>query len=142
MAQTLDQLKQKYQSVIDRAKTSGHLQNVNMEGDKLFIRAEVANQVVKNEIWNAIKAIDPQYSDLTADITINASLPAPQNAPTAVPPASAERTYTVKSGDTLSGIAKEYYGKASEYMKIFEANRDKLTDPNKIQIGQQLHIPA
>jgi hypothetical protein len=43
MAQTLDQLKQKYQSVIDLAKTSGHLQNVNMKGDKLFIRGEVAN---------------------------------------------------------------------------------------------------
>jgi LysM repeat protein len=142
MAQTLDQLKQKYQSVIDLAKTSGHLQNVNMEGDKLFVHAEVANQVVKNEIWNKIKAIDPQYSDLTADITINASLPVPQNAPAAVPPASSQRTYTVKSGDTLSGIAKEYYGRANEYMKIFEANRDKLTDPNKIQVGQRLLIPA
>lgn len=140
MAQTFDQLKQKYQSAISLAQTSGHLQNVNMEGDKLFVRAEVANQDVKNTIWNAIKSIDSQYSDLTADITINSSLPRPEAATS--PAGSSQRTYTVKSGDTLSGIAKEYYGKASEYMKIFEANRDQLTDPNKIQIGQVLTIPA
>jgi nucleoid-associated protein YgaU len=140
MAQTLDQLKEKYQSAISLAQTSGHLQNVNMEGDKLFVRAEVPNQEVKNAIWNAIKAIDAQYGDLNADITINSSLPQPQAA--AAPAASSQRTYTVKSGDTLSGIAKEFYGKASEYNKIFEANTDKLTDPNKIQVGQVLLIPA
>ena len=59
------------------AKTSGHLENVNMQGDKLFIRAEVANQDIKNQIWNEIKKIDPQYADLTADVVINPSLQAP-----------------------------------------------------------------
>ena len=48
-----------------------------MQGDKLFIRAEVANQDLKNQIWNEIKKIDPQYADLTADISINPSLQAP-----------------------------------------------------------------
>ncbi|KQC12940.1 MAG: hypothetical protein APR63_09795 [Desulfuromonas sp. SDB] len=49
--------------------------------------------------------------------------------------------YTVKSGDTLSGIAKEQYGDASKYPKIFEANKPMLKDPNKIYPGQVLRIP-
>jgi nucleoid-associated protein YgaU len=52
-----------------------------------------------------------------------------------------ERTYVVQAGDTLSKIAKQYYGDANRYMEIFNANRDKLSDPNKIQIGQELIIP-
>jgi nucleoid-associated protein YgaU len=50
-------------------------------------------------------------------------------------------TYTVKKGDTLSEIAQHHYGKASEYKKIFEANRDVLSDPDKIQVGQVLKLP-
>lgn len=50
-------------------------------------------------------------------------------------------TYTVKSGDTLSKIAKQYYGDGSQYMKIFNANKDKLSDPNRIYAGQVLKIP-
>jgi nucleoid-associated protein YgaU len=49
--------------------------------------------------------------------------------------------YVVKNGDTLSKIAKEHYGDASLYPQIFEANRDVLKDPNKIQVGQKLRIP-
>ena len=49
--------------------------------------------------------------------------------------------YTVKSGDTLSKISEEVYGSANEYMKIFEANKPMLSDPNKIYPGQVLRIP-
>jgi len=144
----LEQLKQKYQSAIDLAQRSGHLQNVNMEKDKLFVRAEVANQDVKNTIWNEIKRIDPQYSDLTADITINSSIPAPaatMQAGSASGSASGSSgggsRYTVQPGDTLSDIAQQFYGKSSAYMKIFEANRDKLDNPDRIKPGQELVIP-
>lgn len=125
------------------AQNSGHLQNVNMQGDKLFVRAEVANQDIKNNIWNEIKKIDSQYSDLTFDITINSSLPVPQTmaAGSSANGGSSARTYTVKSGDSLSAIAQRYYGKASEYHRIFEANRDKLKDPDHVQVGQELVIP-
>lgn len=122
------------------AQNSGHLQNVNMQGDKLFVRAEVANEDIKNRIWNQIKAIDPQYSDLTADITINSSMPQPQAA-AAANSTSSTRSYTVQPGDTLSGIAQKFYGKAGEYNKIFQANRDKLTDADHIRPGQELVIP-
>jgi nucleoid-associated protein YgaU len=51
------------------------------------------------------------------------------------------QTHVVQSGDTLSKIAGKYYGDASLYTKIFEANRDVLSDPNKIKPGQKLRIP-
>ena len=51
------------------------------------------------------------------------------------------QTYVVQSGDTLSKIAEKYYGDASLYTKIFQANRDVLSDPNKIRPGQKLRIP-
>ena len=53
-----------------------------------------------------------------------------------------EQTYTVKKGDTLSAIAKQFYGKASAWPRIFEANRDQIDDPDKIFPGQVLRIPA
>jgi nucleoid-associated protein YgaU len=49
--------------------------------------------------------------------------------------------HEVKSGETLSKIAKQYYGDASLYMTIFEANKDILKDPNLIKVGQKLRIP-
>lgn len=56
--------------------------------------------------------------------------------------AGSNRTYTVKSGDTLSAIAKQFYNDASQYMKIFEANKNLLSSPDKIAPGQVLTIPA
>ena len=49
--------------------------------------------------------------------------------------------YTIVSGDTLSGIAKRFLGKASDYPKIFEANREVIKDPNLIYPGQKIRIP-
>lgn len=57
-------------------------------------------------------------------------------------PADESKYYTVVRGDTLSKIAKEYYGNANAYMKIFEANRPMLGHPDKIYPGQVLRIPA
>ncbi|MEZ5463662.1 MAG: peptidoglycan-binding protein LysM [Lysobacteraceae bacterium] len=53
----------------------------------------------------------------------------------------ASKTYTVESGDTLSGISKKMYGSANKYMVIFEANKPMLSDPDKIYPGQVLRIP-
>jgi LysM repeat protein len=65
--------------------------------------------------------------------------PAPEPEPEAEP--ATERIYEVVSGDTLSGIALKYYGSANKYMKIFEANRDILDNPDLIKVGQKLRIP-
>jgi LysM repeat protein len=140
--QLLSQLKSKYSSVISAAPQLGiQLQNVHIENGKLLIRGKAPNENVKNEIWNRIKAVDPGYSDLVADISIDPSLPQPAAAPQGGGSAGGGRTYTVKPGDTLSKIAKEVYGNASDYNKIFQANRDKLNDPDKIFPGQELVIP-
>ena len=60
-------------------------------------------------------------------------------APKADPPV---QTYTVNKGDTLSKIAKEFYGSANRWHEIFDANRDQLSDPDLIKPGQVLKIPA
>jgi nucleoid-associated protein YgaU len=54
---------------------------------------------------------------------------------------SKDEFYEIKRGDTLGGIAKQFYGKASKYMRIFEANRDIIDDPDKIYPGQKIRIP-
>ncbi len=140
MPQSLESLKGKYQPVLDAIQqANGSLKNVNMEGDKLFIRAEVANDQLKNKIWDQIKHVDANYSDLHADIVVNASIQPPPMA--AAANSSAQRTYVVQAGDSLSKIAQQFYGKASEYNKIFEANRDKMSNPDAVRAGTTLVIP-
>ena len=141
-----EQLKQKYQSAQNAmGQYQVRLQNLNMQGDKLFMRAEAPSQEAKNRVWDQIKLVDPTYSDLIADITVTESAapqaPMTQTAGASVGGGQSSRTYTVKSGDSLSKISKEFYGEAGQYMRIFEANRDQLSDPNKIQPGQELVIP-
>jgi nucleoid-associated protein YgaU len=134
----LESLKQKYQSVLNLIQQSGaRLQNVHVESGKLLIRAEAPSDEVKNRVWDQIKLTNPGWSsDLTADITVRPGQGGPQAGAAAAP-----RTYTVQSGDTLSKISKQFYGDANDYMKIFEANRGQLTDPDKIRPGQVLEIP-
>jgi LysM repeat protein len=144
--QRFEQLKQKYQSVLNAiTQQQVRLQNVNMQGDKLFIRGEAPSEQAKNQVWNQIKLVDPSYSDLTCDITVVAAAQTSgartQTAGAGIGGGESTRRYTVKAGDTLSKISREFYGDSSEYMRIFEANRDQLSDPNKIQPGQQLVIP-
>lgn len=130
MAASFEQLKAKYQSAIDLGKSRGvSWKNVHLENDKLLLRGLAPNQAVKNQVWTAIKAVDAAFADLTCDLGIDASLPVPA------------QVYEVKSGDTLSKIAKQFYGDASKYPRIFEANRNQLSDPNLIKPGQKLQIP-
>jgi nucleoid-associated protein YgaU len=140
MADRFEQLKLKYQSVLNFIQSNGiQLQNVNMEGDKLFIRATAPSADLKNRVWDQIKLVDPNFSDLTADIQAPAAAAAAAVGGASSTPAA--RTYTVQAGDSLSKISKQFYGDANKYMKIFEANKDKLADPDKIKAGQELVIP-
>ncbi len=85
-------------------------------------------------------------SQVDCQLTVDAPAAAPAPSPTATAqataaPADQPKFYTVKAGDTLGKIAAEYYGNASKYTVIFEANRPMLTDPDKIYPGQSLRIP-
>jgi nucleoid-associated protein YgaU len=101
---------------------------------KLHFVGSVQTEDQKNELWNAIKTIPSWKDDIVADIKVTGG-PAPAAA-------QGGKTYTVQSGDTLSKIAKEHLGDANAYMKIFNANKDQLTDPDKIKPGQVLKIPT
>jgi nucleoid-associated protein YgaU len=130
----LEQLKQKYASVLQVIQSRNvRLDHLHVQDGKLFMQGAAPNEQIKNEVWNAIKAVDAGFSDLTAEISVDSSLQAP--------PPEAQK-YTVKPGDSLSKIAKHFYGDANQYMRIFDANQDQLSDPDKIQAGQELNIPA
>ena len=136
-----DDLKTKYQSVLNAAdQLQLQFQNLHIQDNKLFIKAIAPSQDAANKIWDQIKLVNPNGDDIIADITVSESA-AQAATVSGQPQGQGGQTYTVKSGDTLSKISKQYYGDANEYMRIFYANRDKLRDPDKIQVGQQLTIP-
>ncbi len=123
---------------------------------------EIANLLIQRIQQNAtINNLSVNYNGDTDTVTINGSAPTQADREKAIlaagnvqhvaqvednisvdTPEPESRMYTVKSGDTLSKIAKEMYGNANDYNKIFEANRPLLSDPDKIYVGQMLRIPA
>ena len=137
MPDQFEHLKQKYQPVIDAIKKEGgQLQNVNMDGNQLFLKATMNSEASKNKVWDAIKSVDPSFKDLKHDIEVTAGGQA-QAAPGS---AAAGNKYTVQPGDNLSKISQKFYGDANKYMTIAKANH--IEDPNKIKAGQELIIPA
>lgn len=142
--QVFNQLRQKYQEVLNTADQQ-HVQLTSLyaQQDKLLLKGVAPSEQAKNIVWDRIKAVDANHGDLVADITVQQqAAPAPSQAAPSQPAAqSLNKSYTVQSGDTLSKISRQFYGDSDEYMRIFYANRDKLNDPDKIQVGQQLIIP-
>jgi nucleoid-associated protein YgaU len=130
-----DQLKQKYQPVLNAIQEQGgQVQALSQQGDQLVLTATVPDDNSKNRIWDAIKSVDPGFSDLKHNITVDSSLQA------AAGQRRGPQTYTVQPGDSLSKISKQFYGDATRYMEIAKANG--IQDPNKIKAGQELKIPA
>ena len=128
-------LRDTYAHAISTAKGKFHGGAEERDG-KLYWKGTVATDAEKNEIWNAIKTIPTWQHDIIADIQVTGAPAAAGGGA-----ATAGKSYTVKAGDTLSKIAKEHLGNAGAYMKIFEANKDQLSDPDKIKPGQVLRIP-
>ena len=125
MPDLFEQLKRKYQPVLDTIQKEGaQLQNLNLDGTQLYLKATATSEASKNRIWDAIKKVDPSFADLKHDIEFRQT----------------DQTYTVQAGDNLSKISKQFYGDPNKYKKIADAN--KLEDPDKIKAGQQLIIPA
>lgn len=74
----------------------------------------------------------PDFSNVSSGVESTAPV---LNAPTV-------QTYTVVGGDSLSKIAKKFYGNGNKWREIFEANRDRISNPDLIQVGQVLKIPV
>ena len=124
-------LRDKYNHAIQTAK-GFKMEGAAEERDgKLYFKGQVQSQDEVNKIWEAIKTVPDWRNDVVAEVTLDPNAKA-----------AAAATYTVKAGDTLSKIAKEHLGDANDYMKIFEANKGTLTDPDKIKPGQVLTIPV
>ncbi len=132
-------LRAKYDNAIKTAKSLHFDGSAQQEGEKLNFRGSVGSEDEKNQIWNAIKTVPDWQKEVVADIRV---VQRAQPVGTSGASAAGAKSYTVKAGDTLSKIAKEQFGDANAYMKIFNANTDQLSDPDKIKPGQVLKIPS
>ena len=127
-------LRQKYQQLIDTATKSGvtNLQ-VREQGNVLYIDGNAPSEDVKKQLWDLYNKIDPDYraGDLVLNLTVAGS---------AAHAAQADfQEYTVVKGDSLSKIG-QHYGVA--WKDIYELNKDQIKDPDLIQPGWKLKIPA
>jgi len=102
--------------------------DVREEGGKLIIKGLAEYGIDRDHIWDLIKKQAGWESEIVADIKVEKS--------------DIYGYWTVKSGDSLSKIAKDVYDNGGMYMKIFEANKDQLKDPNMIKPGQKLVLPS
>lgn len=122
-------VKAKYQPVLDLGEQLDVKNgDVTEENGILKVKGETRTQYEKNLLWDKIKEIGgEQPSDIKANITVADT--------------SVYARHTVKSGESLSKIAKHYYGDPMKYQKIFEANTDILKNPDIIHPDQVLAIP-
>ena len=129
-------LREKYAYAIQTAKEVRMQGSADERDGKLYFHGTTNTQAEANKIWDAIKTIPDWSKEIVADVKASGASGASTTAGGA-----AATTYTVKAGDTLSKIAKEKLGDANAYMEIFNANKDQLSDPDKIKPGQVLKIP-
>lgn len=121
-------LQDSYKDVLDVARSVGAQVESREENGKLIIKGKVGYAFDRDRIWDTIKA---KHSNWQNEIMV--MLDVTNQEPYGV--------YTVKSGDTLSKLAKEIYGDAKLYPKIFELNKDQLKNPDLIKVGQVLKLP-
>jgi LysM repeat protein len=190
---SFDQLRSKYQTVIQEAQSQGvQISSLSFQNGKLIVKGTAPSLEAANNVWNEIKRVNSNMDDIEADIRVPTSQAQPpsstsentndnsdqsaavqnndqeQNSdqaenndqdqavskgsqgvlPRAKPSAPPESSlqmethpYIVKRGDTLASISKEFYGDTSGYMRIYNQNRDKLTNPNSLEVGETLEIP-
>lgn len=121
-------LQNDYKDVLDVAKTVGAKVESREENGKLILKGTVDHAWDRDRIWDQIKAKHAQWQqEIMVNLTVTNAEP--------------YGLYTVKSGDTLSKLAKDIYGDMKLYPKIFEANKDQLKNPDQIKVGQVLKLP-
>jgi nucleoid-associated protein YgaU len=122
-------LMEKYGDLFALANQIG-LKNPDVKEDagKLKISGRTEYQLDANRLWDNIKSHQGWEHEVVADIEAQRS--------------DVFGVHTVVAGDTLSKLSKSYLGEAGRYMEIFNANKDSLSNPDLIKVGQQLKIPA
>ena len=121
--------KEKYASVLSLGEQLG-VQNGRVEEQNGILRVWGTVQYghEKDQLWDAIKAVGgAEPADIIADIAVETS--------------DYYAKYTVVSGDTLGKISKHFFGEPGKYMQIFNANKGVLSNPDLIEVGQELVIP-
>jgi len=123
-------LTMKYGPVLDLCNRFNMKEANIEEKDEGYLKVYgiVHTQYQKNKIWDKIKEVGgSSASDIKADIRTETQ--------------DYFHVHTVVSGDTLGKISKEYLGEAGKYMEIFNVNKDQLSNPDLINVGQELKIP-
>lgn len=121
-------LQDKYAELVNQATSAGvsGLQVAEQEG-VLYVTGTAPSSAVKDQLWSTYEKLDPEMR--SGDLVLNISIAE-----------GAEQEYEVKSGDSLSKIAKNYPGLT--WQKIYEANKDQIKNPDIIHPGQKLKIPS
>ena len=121
-------LEQKYapvgQALTDFNAYGAKMEGIFMQGEKLVLKCEVPSKVVSNRVWDAIKQCDPSYADFEIQMAVSGGDAQP---------------YTIQPGDTLSAVCEKFYGHASKYSEVAEANG---IDPNRIAVGKTIQLPV
>lgn len=121
-------LVEKYKDLIKFGDALGLKEEyVKEEDGKLKIKGTVPYQLEKDRFWDKVKTFSEWKNEVSADIRVDNK--------------EIYGSYEVKSGDSLSKIAKEFYGDVMRYKEIFELNTDILSNPDLIKVGQNLKMP-
>lgn len=123
-------LQEKYKELIDAGKSAGIANFQAREQDGvLYIDGTAPTDDAKQQVWSVYERLNPDFrsSDVVMNIDVSGG-------------GSSSETYTVKPGDSLSKIATRYPG--LKWQDIYEANKDKIKDPDLIQPGWELKIPG
>ena len=124
-------LQEKYQTLLELANQNGTSYELSEGDGVLHITGTAPSEAAKQQLWDEYNRIDPDYR--AGDLMLNVSVGG------AAAGGGGGHTYTVVSGDNLTKIGQKY---GVSWQQIFEANRDILNDPDKIQPGQELKIPG
>jgi LysM repeat protein len=121
-------LEEKYEAVLDLMRQQGGNVHIKEKDGKLNVAGTVGTQYEKNIIWDKIKEIGGENpKDINADIKVSKP--------------ELFAVHAVKQGETLKDIAKKYLGDENKYKQIVEANRDVLSDQEKLEPGLDIKIP-
>ena len=123
-------IQEKYQTLLELANQNGTTYTLSEANGVLHIDGTAPSAEAKQQLWDEYNRIDPDYRAGDLMLNINAADDAA---------GGGGNTYTVQSGDNLSKIGEKY---GISWNAIYEANKDKISDPDKIFPGQELTIPG